>query len=285
MRAPGSPLRLVCRALGLSRAGLYKSQGRERTARLPLQPQRDDEGLAQRLRQLLDGEERFGSRRVWAWLRFKEGMRVNPKPVQRIMPLKGGQGRLWHRPAPRPTPSWAKRSPVDHPDRRWTTDTTKMWCGRDGWAPLVGGLDAGRRECGGDRVARAGRALEAVDALEPAVVHRYGRLRAMPAGLRLRHDTGSIFLAQQFVTTARHLGLIQACIPPRSPEYNGVVARFVRTLKQAGVGWHRFESFEEAARVILPWLEHENTERQHSALGDLSPRAGRELFYHIPQMA
>jgi putative transposase len=285
MRAQGYPLSLVCRALGVSRAGFYKRQGRERTARLPLQPQRYDEGLAQRIRQLLDGEESFGYRRVWAWLRFKEGMRVNPKTVHRIMQLQGWQCRLWHRPAQRPKPSWAKRSTVDQPDRRWTTDTTKIWCGRDGWATLVGVLDAGSRECVGYRFARAGRAIEAVDALEQAVVHRYGRLTAMPAGLRLRHDNGSIFLAQHFVTTTRHLGIIQEFIPPRSPEYNGVVERFFRTLKQECVWLHRFESFEEAERVILPWIEHYNTERQHSALGYLSPRAWRELFYHIPQIA
>jgi putative transposase len=68
--------------------------------------------------------------------------------------------------------------------------------------------------------------------LEQAVVHHYGSLTAGPAGLRLRHDNGSIFLAQHFVTTARQLGITQEFIPRRSPEYNGVVERFFRTLKQ-----------------------------------------------------
>jgi putative transposase len=285
MRAQGYALSLVCRALDVSRAGFYKRQGRERTASLPRRPPRYDAGLAQRIRQLLDSEESFGYRRVWAWLRFKEGIRVNPKTVHRIMQLKGWQCRLWHRPAQRPKPTWAKRSTVDQPDRLWATDTTKIWCGRDGWATLVGVLDAGSRECVGYRFARAGRAIEAVDALEQAVAYRYGHLTAMPLGLRLRHDNGSIFLAQPFVTTARHLGIIQEFIPPRSPEYNGVVERFFRTLKQECVWLHRFASFEEAERVILPWIDHYNTERQHSALGYLSPRAWRELFFHIPQIA
>jgi putative transposase len=285
MRAQGYPLSLLCRALGISRAGFYKSQGVQAAPSHPPRRQRYNEELAQRIRRLLDHEESFGYRRVWAWLRFKEGMLVNPKTVHRIMQLKGWQCRLWHRPAQRPQPTWAKRSTMDQPDRLWATDTTKIWCGRDGWATFVGVLDAGSRECVGYRFARAGRALEAIDALEQAVVHRYGRLTAVPAGLRLRHDNGSIFLAQHFVTTARQLGITQEFIPRRSPEYNGVVERFFRTLKQECVWLHQFESFAAAEKVILAWIERYNTERQHSALGYVSPQAWREQFHHVPQIA
>jgi hypothetical protein len=74
MRAQGYPLSLVCRVLGVSRAGFYKGQRRAKSPqRLPQQP-RYDKSLAQRIRSLLDREESFGYRRVWAWLRFKEGM-------------------------------------------------------------------------------------------------------------------------------------------------------------------------------------------------------------------
>jgi transposase InsO family protein len=47
----------------------------------------------------------------------------------------------------------------------------------------------------------------------------------------------------------------------------------------------QFESFEAAEPVILAWIDRYNTERQHSALGYLSPRAWREQFYHVPQVA
>lgn len=267
MRAQGSPLSLVCRALGGSRAGVYTSQHRASAPQCPPQQPRYDQALAQRMRGLLDREERFGYRRVWAWLRFKEGRRVNPNAVHRILQLKGWPCRLWHRPAQRPQPTWAKRSTMDQPDRLWATEATKIWCGRDGWATLVGLLDAGGRACVGYRFAQVGRAIEAVEALEHAVAHRYGRLTAVPAGLGLRHANGSISLARQCVTTARQLGMTQECIPRRSPEYHGVAERFFRTLQQEGVWRHQFESFEAAEPVILAWLDHDNTERQHSALG------------------
>ncbi len=237
------------------------------------------------MRGLLEREASFGSRRVWAWRRFRAGRRVKPTAVHRLMPLKGWPCWLWPRPAQRPRPTWANRALMDPPDRLGATATTQSWWGRDGWATRVGILDAGSQEGGGERVAQGGRAIEAVDALEQAVAHRYGSLTAVPAGLRLRHDNGSIFLARQFVTTARQLGITQEFIPRRSPEYNGVAERFFRTLKQECVWLHQFESFEAAEPVILAWIDRYNTARQHSALGYLSPRAWREQFYHVPQVA
>jgi putative transposase len=241
--------------------------------------------LAQRIRSILDREETFGARRVWAWLRFQEGVAVNCKTVYRIMQLKGWQCRLWHRPVLRRTPTWEPCSTVDEPDRLWTTDATRIWCGRDGWASLVGVLDAGSRECVGARFARQGRAVEAVDALEQGLTQCYGSLTQVSEGLRLRHDNGSIFLARHFVGTVQQLAITQEFIPCASPEYNGVIERFFRTLKQKCVWLHHFESFEEAERTTTAWIDRYNTERQHSALGYLTPLAWREQFPQLPQAA
>jgi putative transposase len=187
------------------------------------------------------------------------------------MQRKGWQCRLWHRAALRPTPTWEPCSTVDQPDQLWATDTTKIWCGRDGWASLVGVLDAGSRKCVGARFARYGLAIGAVDALEQGVLQRYGSFAHVPEGLRLRHDNGSIFLARHFVGTAQQLAITQEFIPRYSPEYNGVVERFFRTLKQECVWLHHFESFAEAESIIMAWIDRYNSERQHSAPGVSHP--------------
>jgi len=93
MRAQGYPLSLVCRTLGVSRAGFYK--GQQGAARTPPRQEPCDERLAQRIRTILDREEPFGYRRERAWLRFKEGVTVNRKTVHRIMQRNGWQCRLW----------------------------------------------------------------------------------------------------------------------------------------------------------------------------------------------
>jgi putative transposase len=48
-----------------------------------------DEVLAQRLQRLIMEQPTFGYRRLWALLRFHEGLRINRKAVYRGLVLKG----------------------------------------------------------------------------------------------------------------------------------------------------------------------------------------------------
>jgi len=70
----GYPKAVVAAALGLHRSTLYRSREKN-SCREP----EFDEGLAVSIRTILDQEETFGYRRVWAHLRFKEGFLVNNK--------------------------------------------------------------------------------------------------------------------------------------------------------------------------------------------------------------
>ncbi len=84
---------MVALALGLHRSTLYRL--RDRGVSSSVEESMIDEQLAFRVRGILDQEEAFGHRRVWAHLRFKEGAYVNIKKVHRIMKLKGWQCKLW----------------------------------------------------------------------------------------------------------------------------------------------------------------------------------------------
>ena len=81
-------------ALGLHRSTLYRL--RYRGVSSSVEESVIDEQLAFRVRGILDQEEAFGHRRVWAHLRFKEGACVNIKKVHRIIKLKGWQCKLWN---------------------------------------------------------------------------------------------------------------------------------------------------------------------------------------------
>lgn len=83
LRAEGTPLSLLGRTLSVPRARFYREQRGAGCARPGQEP--CDERLAQRIRSIMDQEETFGCRRVWAWLRFKEGVMVNRKIPHRIM--------------------------------------------------------------------------------------------------------------------------------------------------------------------------------------------------------
>ena len=74
------------------------------------------------------------------------------------------------------------------------------------------------------------------------------------------------------MSVVRRYGLDQEYITPYSPEQNGMIERFFRTLKEECL-WHdRFASRDEAFSVIAAGLEKYHTERPHSALGYLTPR-------------
>ena len=81
---PGVSMRKMCRVLNFSRA-------RQRTRAVAASaPPRLDEMLAARLQRLIELHPTFGYRRLWALLRFAEGIRVNRKTVYRMLArLKG----------------------------------------------------------------------------------------------------------------------------------------------------------------------------------------------------
>ena len=76
---PGVSMRRVCRVLEFSRARL-----RARAVSAKVAP-RLDEVLAGRLQRLIELYPTFGYRRLWALLRFGEGIWVNRKAVYRIL--------------------------------------------------------------------------------------------------------------------------------------------------------------------------------------------------------
>lgn len=153
-------------------------------------------------------------------------------------------------------------------------DTTKIWCGQDGWICLTAAVDFGDRECVGYRLARHGRAKEAIDTLDAACAYRFPD-RVKPADLELRTDNGSAFGAAAFVAEVARQGLQLTKTFYRSPEGNAITERFFRSLKEECVWQHQFASFAEAEPVITAWIRFYNEQRPHSALGYRSPQAHR----------
>ncbi len=75
------------------------------------------------------------------------------------------------------------------------------------------------------------RAKEAERAVEAACLARFGTLRPVGA-LVLRSDNGLIFQSHRFRQTCRDDRLQQEFITPYTPEQNGMIERFFRSLKE-----------------------------------------------------
>jgi transposase InsO family protein len=66
-------------------------------------------------------------------------------------------------------------------------------------------------------------------------------------------------------------GIHHRTIPPRTPKRNGKVERYQQTLKREwGLG-QRYRSSQHRALALPHWLEHYNTTRRHSGIGNHPP--------------
>ena len=171
MRAafPDISERQTCRVLKVARAALHRQ-----TLRKPASPKLA-EGLVMKLHGLIQQYPTYGYRRLWALLRYREGLVVNRKAVYRTLRLKRW---LVHQRTRTPRPRAQRlRSRATHSNHRWAMDVTHIPCGRDGWGHLTAVIDCHDREIVGYEFALRGRAKEAERALEAACLARFGTLR------------------------------------------------------------------------------------------------------------
>jgi hypothetical protein len=73
----------ACCALGISRSGYYVS--RQPKAVRQMVPDIHELALIEKIKELKGKHPFWGYRRVWAWLRHREGIVVNQKKVRRLM--------------------------------------------------------------------------------------------------------------------------------------------------------------------------------------------------------
>ncbi len=150
-------------------------------------------------------------------------------------------------------------------------DLTHIPCGMDGWGHPVATLDWHDREIVGWEFALRGRSKEAERALEEACLRRFGTLCPTSREQTVRSDNGLVFQSRRFRAACRFYGLGQEFITPYTPQQNGMVERFFRSLKEECTWQHSFASFQEAKSAIAKWIRWYNNERPHQALGYRSP--------------
>ena len=163
---PCASERRVCRLLSVPRSAMN-----DRCSKAQKEPT-FDHLLTTRIEELIQKHPTFGYRRLWALLRFRDGLLVNRKTVYRILRLKG-----WfcheRRHTPRPRVK-GLRSRAERSNERWAMDVTHVECGEDGWGHLACVIDCHDREIVGYEFSLRGRAKEAQRALEEAPVEFKG---------------------------------------------------------------------------------------------------------------
>ena len=149
------------------------------------------------------------------------------------------------------------------PDQVWVADITYIRLGRR-FIYLAVILDACTRAVRGWAVSHSIDQHLTLAALDLALA------RGKP--FIFHSDQGTQYAAWQHTERLLAWGVKISMADKGQPTQNGLVERFIRTLKEEHVDYSDYDDFDDAQQQLKQWLEVEYmTERIHSALGYLTP--------------
>jgi putative transposase len=215
-----------------------------------------------------------GHRKVWARLR-RRGVRTSRKRVLRLTREAGLLA---------PTARVRRRSrrlhegtiTVERPDTLWATDATEGVTAIDDRCAIFCVVDHATGEAWADAAPRMDR-LAAADLLREACQERFGSVeRAVASGLALRYDGGSCFSSHHYQAEIDHLGIERSPAYHYEPETNGVVEKFIQTLKEQVLWIEHYETLEQLRAAVRAFARTYNREWLVERLGYRSPLEARE---------
>ena len=257
----------------LARSSFYAARKREQQPREPRKrgPKvHSDAELVTAIRELL-AEPVFtgeGYRKIWARLRHRE-IRTSKDRVLRLL----RQHQLLS-PSRQPEPVHSNPHEgtivTEAPNQMWGTDATATSTGAEGAVTIFAAVDHCTAECVGIHAVKKATRFEALEPIRQAV-KQYGSgfSAGSAAGLRLRHDHGSVYMSDDFQAEIQFLGIESSPAFVRQPEGNGCIERFFRTLKEQLLWIRRFRDLEELSAALI---EFRNRYNQHWILERLNYR-------------
>jgi len=211
----------------------------------------------------------WGYRRVWAYLKYIDHLKVNGKRVLRLMRKHGllvksratlKATRVPRRSKPRP----------DKPNEWWGIDMTKVMVQDFGWIYLVVVLDWYTKKVVGYYAGLQCKAKHWLEALDMAVNAQF-RDGVRDQGLSLMSDNGCQPTSLSFIKACSDLGIRQAFTSYGNPRGNADTERFFRTMKEELLWLGEWTSPFELMNEIGKWLPGYNESYLHSALGYRTP--------------
>jgi transposase InsO family protein len=272
------PITVLCRALGVSRAGYYASVGRPVSRRVV-----EDRRLAILVRAAHERSRRtYGSPRVHAELAAAHEVFVSRKRVVRIMQQEGLKARVRKR--FKCTPMSEHDQPVapnlldrqftaEKPNQRWVGDTTELVTG-NGKLFLAVILDLFSKFVVGWALSPSNDRFVTMRALDMAL-----RRRCPEAGLMHHSDQGSTYASEDYQKVLAAHGITCSMSRKGNVHDNAAMESWNSTFKiECG---ERFVTNAVAEEEVFDFIEvFYNQQRRHSAIGYVSPaefeRAARE---------
>lgn len=247
--------RRACKVVGQPRA----------TQRHTPQPDPEETRLRERLNEFSRQRPRAGYRTACGQLR-QEGLRVNPKRVQRLWREEGLKvpRRQCKKRRLGTSENGSQRRVATRPNEVWSYDFVSDQTSEGRRLKLLCVVDEFTRECLALEVRRSFRAKDVIAVLMALIA-----LRGAP--VHLRSDNGPEFVAQAVQAWLKAQAVGPLYIAPGSPWENAYVESFNSRLRDEHLNREAFASLLEAQVLTAGWRRDYNEARPHSSLEYLAP--------------
>ncbi len=262
-------VRMMCRAMSVSRSGYYDWRDRPESPRAQRQQaltekiryfhqvSRETYGAPRIRKDLLESGEQVGENTV-ALLMQRAG--IVPKTVRKFRVTTDSRKTV---PAPN---RLAQQFTVAQPNQRWVTDITFIPT-REGWLYLAVIIDLYSRAVIGWAMHKRMKTTLVTDALKMALMRRKIR-----SPLLLHSDQGSQYAAADYRAMLAVNGIECSMSRKGNCWDNAVAESFFHTLKTELVHHEDYRSRTETKASIFEYIEvFYNRQRRHSHIGQVAP--------------
>ena len=220
-----------------------------------------NEYLLERIKGIKGDHPFWGYRRVWAYLRYIDGIIVNKKRTYRLMrennlTVKPNTRLIAKRVSKRPKPR------ADRPKQWWGIDMTKVMTDI-GWVYIV--IWYTKKIVGHYSGTRA-TSREWLEALEKGLNRKYPQ-GVRGTELKLVSDNGSQPTSLSFMKACSNLDIQQVFTNYNNPKGNTDTEGMIRTMKEELFWLREWESERELSLELDKWVDYYNRSYLHSANG------------------
>jgi putative transposase len=240
-----------------------------------------DQQLLPRIEQLKADHPAWGYRRIWAYLKFRDGLPVNKKRIYRLLQEHHLLAHQTRRLRANRTPPRAKPR-AQRPNELWGIDMTKVLVPSWGWVYLHVVLDWSSKKIVGYDVSLQSKTADWLRALQRAVNQQFPFGIRETGPLKLVSDNGCQPTSVRFMQECRQLGVQQIFTSYDNPKGNADTERVIRTIKEDLVWPREWLAVDQLQTALAWWIRAYNEDYPHSAIGYQTPQQFEASFEPQP---
>jgi len=213
----------------------------------------------------------WGYRRVWAYIRYRDGVIVGKNRIYRLM--SDANKLVPHNDKIKASRTASRSKPVAKvPNQFWGTDMTKIYISSWGWVYLHVVLDWFSKEIIGHHLSMTSKSSDWQNALNMAVQTRFPNgIFAKRGKPKLISDNGCQPTSTSFMKACSELKIKQIFTSWNNPKGNADTERLFRTIKEDLVWPNEWTSPFQFQAALDQWVVAYNTDFPHQSLRYKTP--------------